>query len=321
MSDQSRKHPKRSKRHRRRDGDAAHPSDATANQGGSRRGGSGRGGSGARRVDSNAPRGGRTWLVGIVGLAIVGLIGVFLWQTLAPRDAGAPGDGKAAVAENGEQEAAAGGAKEAAKLPDGFALVGGVPRPESDVRKDERDASTYQPPKKRQGFAPALDPDTNPQVKLVSEALKTRDKPERFSSFVTPHNFDAEKFKANPSEYAAEYAGIVEPGRVFAPAQPGPGVTAIRSESKRFHRVKQGEAVRLSVEAVPNAPVTFSSFKLGQFENQLTSITAVAGADGIATAEYTAAGGTIDEVHILAASPVTSGQVAFLVSVQVPPRK
>ena len=94
-------------------------------------------------------------------------------------------------------------------------------------------------------------------------------------------------------------------------------MTPIRAEGKRFHRLKQGEAVRLTVEAEPFAPVSFNSNRLGQFENQLTSTTVVAGEDGIATATYTASGGTIDQVQILAGSPVNSGQVKFSLYVSV----
>lgn len=204
------------------------------------------------------------------------------------------------------------------KLAPGRAMIGGIERPASDVRfAKDREQVERKPPRKRQGYSPSVDPESNEQTQLVAEALKSREKPERFSSFVVKRGFDAEKFRAEPAKYAAEYASVVEPGRVFAPAQPGDGVSVLRAESSRFHRVKQGEALRLSVEAVPNAPVTFASQDLGQFENQLSSVTVVANEQGIASATYTASGGTIDEVQILAASPVTTGQVAFTVSVKV----
>ena len=110
----------------------------------------------------------------------------------------------------------------------------------------------------------------------------------------------------------------VEPSRVFGSKQPGPGVKPILARSARFHRVKQGESVRLQVQVTPKSPVAFTSFNLGSFENNLTSITVAAGEDGLAEAVFTASRGTIDDIPILAASPETSGQIAFTVNVQVP---
>jgi hypothetical protein len=81
--------------------------------------------------------------------------------------------------------------------------------------------------------------------------------------------------------------------------------------------VKQGESVRLAVQAAAFAPISFHSENLGQWENQLSSITVVANEQGIAEANFTASGGTINEVRILSASPVTSGQAAFIVNVAV----
>jgi hypothetical protein len=254
--------------------------------------------------------GGWCLAAGLFGACALGVY--FLnWQSDAP-----------AVATNAK-DAALGDAPEtvtqAATPATGRVVIGGIERNSTDVRTSPASSSgKREPPEKRQGFSPAVDPEANPQVSLVSAALRARENPERFNSFIVPKNFDAEAFKNDPAGYAATYASIVEPGRVFAPAQPGEGIVPLKADSKRFHRVKQGEAVRLSVKATPFAPVSFWSEDLGQFENELTSITSVAGEDGIATANFTASGGTIDEVHLLAASPVTSGQVAFIVSVKVP---
>jgi len=82
--------------------------------------------------------------------------------------------------------------------------------------------------------------------------------------------------------------------------------------------VVQGEAVRLAVQAVPESPVTFTSFDLGQFSNQLTTITVLADENGVASTEFLATPGTINDVNILAASPMASGQVKFVVNVSLP---
>lgn len=172
-------------------------------------------------------------------------------------------------------------------------------------------------PLKPEGFPAPVLASTNAQTLMVAEALKTGANPERYSSFIVPESFDADAFKADPEGYAKKYAEVVEPGRVYASAQPIDGITSIRCDGDRLHRVKQGEVVRLNVESAPFAPVTFTSQHLGHFPNSLSSITVVADAQGKATAEFTAASGTKDNVDILAASPVTSGQVRFVVIVSL----
>lgn len=204
-------------------------------------------------------------------------------------------------------------------LPPGQAIVGGVQRPASDVKaaKASNRISTSAP-LKPEGGVPDVAGNANPEVKLVYDALKEKRNPELLSSSVISHDFNKQEFDADPAAYAQKYASRPEPGRVFAPAQPGEGVTALKSVGARLHRVQQGESVRLSVQAVPNAPVTFTSFSAGQFANLLSSQTVVANADGLAEATYTATSGTKKQVRILAASPLTADQVAFTVSVKLP---
>ena len=164
------------------------------------------------------------------------------------------------------------------------------------------------------GQTPAIDPDANPQVASVVAALREKKHPERLSPMIAPPAFDAKAYQADPQAYL----NTVEPGRAFQSAQPGPDVKVLQRMSPRLVKVTQGESVTLEVKAVPDAPVTFTSFDLGQFENQLTSITVQANETGVAQAEFSATPGTIDHVNILAASPVTTGQARFLVDVAVP---
>ena len=209
----------------------------------------------------------------------------------------------------------------AAKLPKDWVTMGGVARPATDVRTADKVLEDREVPMKPEGAPPNVSSDANEQVKMVHEALKTGKHPERISSFVVNRSFDEKAFKANPEQYAAEYSKAVEPGRVFAPAQPAEGTKALRSLSDRIQRVRQGESVRLAVAATPNAPVTFTSFGMGQFENLLSSTTVVADAEGKAQATFTATSGTKNEVKVLAASPVLSEQVAYTVAVRLPAPK
>lgn len=156
--------------------------------------------------------------------------------------------------------------------------------------------------------------DANPMVASVAEALRSGDHPERLSAMVVPAEFDQRAFNENPNAYL----NTVEPGRVWQPAQPREGVPQARAISPEHVEVLQGEPIALKVQAVPGAPVTFTSFDLGAFSNRLTSITVAADQEGIAVANYTGTPGTFNENNILAASPLTSGQVRFSVFVVVP---
>lgn len=196
--------------------------------------------------------------------------------------------------------------------PSGWAVIGGVSRPQTDVVFNKPEAKLEQPLLAPQGFQPGLPIDANPQVASVYASLKDRSEPSRFSSFATPVLFDRDAFESDPQRYVE----TIEPARVFRPAEPGEGVVPVQPVGARFHRVKQGETVRLAVNAVPKAPVTFASFDLGYFRgSQLSSETVLADSSGVATAEFTAGGGTVDDIKILAAGPLTSGQVQFTVQV------
>ena len=200
-------------------------------------------------------------------------------------------------------------------LPSDWAMIGGVSRPKTDVVLDKPGSESPKPLIAPQGFQPGLPVDANPQVAGVYASLKDRSEPSRFSSFAAALPFDRAAFEANPKGYV----DVVEPSRVFSPAEPADGVIAVQPVGSRFHRVKQGETVRLSVNAIANAPVTFTSFDLGYFRgSRLSSETVLADDSGVATAEFTAGGGTVDDIKVLAAGPLTSGQVQFTVQVILP---
>jgi hypothetical protein len=155
--------------------------------------------------------------------------------------------------------------------------------------------------------------DLNPQVQSVAEALKTRTHPERLTAMLPPKPFNRAAYEADRRAYLE----VVEPGRVFQAAAPGEGVRAIRATSDRHPLIKQGDKTALSVVVEPNMPVTYTSFDLGRFqENQLTSITVAADAQGVAKVHFVGSPGTIGEVSVLASCPVTSGQVRFLVQIE-----
>ena len=155
--------------------------------------------------------------------------------------------------------------------------------------------------------------DLNSQVASVAEALATDAYPERLSALIQPQEFDRFAYLQNPQDYL----DTVEPGRVFQSAQPEES-PRIQRLSPSYVQLKQGERTPLKVRVEPNMPVTFTSFDLGAFENQLTSITVQANQSGVAETSFIAASGTIADVNILAASPTTSGRVKFIVNIQTP---
>ena len=82
------------------------------------------------------------------------------------------------------------------------------------------------------GTLPAIKPDANPQVKAVVEAIRQGNHPERVSVLVRPQPFDAKAYQTNP----AAYLEVVEPGRVFQTAQPGPACRGCGPSASSFIR-------------------------------------------------------------------------------------
>ena len=163
------------------------------------------------------------------------------------------------------------------------------------------------------GKTPAVTAD-NAQVRSTLAALAApRSHPERLNPRMAPAAFDAAAYAAKPQEYL----DVAEPGRVFQTKPAGPGVTAIAPVSPYWQDVKQGDSIELAVKAVPGAPVTFTSFDAGAFGNGLTTQTVRADGAGLATVRFLGVPGTVNESNILAASPLTSGQVRFKASTLV----
>ncbi len=195
-----------------------------------------------------------------------------------------------------------------------YIIVGGVRRKATDVKRVKRAKSESPRPMLDTGRTEPVAFNANANTKSIQEALETKQYPERLSSKIHPKPFDTEQYRRDPQAYL----NVVEPGRVWQSAQPGPGVEVLKQLSPRFTRIQQTESTKLRVQAVANAPVTFTSFDLGKFQNQLTSVTVAANDEGIAEAEFFGRKGTYNNVNILAASPMTTGQVKFGVFIEVP---
>lgn len=154
--------------------------------------------------------------------------------------------------------------------------------------------------------------DAHPQAASVAEALKTGKHPERLSMMVEPAIFDAGQYALNPQSYL----DTIEPGRVFQTAQPGPDVPELVPAGATAASILPNQSVDVAVITAPGAPVSWSSLDLGSFQNGLNAITVPADRTGKAAVTFTATPGVSHLVHILAGSPLASGQVAFQVDVQ-----
>lgn len=197
-------------------------------------------------------------------------------------------------------------------LPKDWVVVGGIARPKSDVAFSESNSAAM-PQIPDYGLQPDVDPNSNPGTQSVYEALASADAPERLSPFLPAKPFDEDRFSENPKEYL----NIVEPSRVWQSAQPGPNIPVLVPKSETYQQMKQGEVVALKVLTLPGKPVTFTSFDLGAFQNDLNSISVAADESGIATANFSAPPGTIAQVNVLAASPVASSNVRFSIFVSL----
>jgi hypothetical protein len=177
----------------------------------------------------------------------------------------------------------------------------------ADLEQDEPITYVQYP-----GINPRLDPNANAQVASVVEAARTGKHPERLSSLVLPKPFDRAAYAANPRAYL----DVIEPGRVFQSAAPGPGVPVLDSLGAEMLSMSRGTPVELKVKAAPGAPVTYHSSDLGAFDNQLTTITVRSDEQGVAVAQFHATPGTIGDCNITAASPMCSGRINFFVTIE-----
>jgi hypothetical protein len=158
---------------------------------------------------------------------------------------------------------------------------------------------------------PAVLTQAEANARSVVEAVQTGDHPERLNPLVPARPFDRAAFEADPQAYL----DVVEPGRVWQTAGGAPGVKALRPAGVAYTELPPGGTAMLEVDGEPFAPVTFTSFDMGAFDNGLASITVRADQGGRARATFTAIAGTIDLVNILAGSPLAVGQAKLVVRV------
>ena len=195
--------------------------------------------------------------------------------------------------------------------------IGGIERPARDLNFDQAISKDPALPKSiypDPGRAPFLKGDENEQVaRLLQEVSNPRGPTEALSTYKLARDFDLEAYRKDPQSYLSK----TRPGRVNEPAQPTERVVRIATDMPYYHSLLQGESLNLRAQVTPGMPVTFHA-QLGEFSNRLKTQTVAADENGIARARYQSGPGTVGPTEILAASPVHSGQLRFIVDVSLP---
>jgi hypothetical protein len=147
----------------------------------------------------------------------------------------------------------------------------------------------------------------------AESAVRRRTALSRQSSIAALKPFNAVEFEANPDAYLRE----VEPGRCFQTARAkGPDDVRLKLASSAFVTISRGETAVLKVKGAPRAPVTFTSFNGGVFEeSRLGSVTVRADAEGLAEARFSVGPGIAGDLRIQVGSPLAVGAQKFLVRV------
>lgn len=126
--------------------------------------------------------------------------------------------------------------------------------------------------------------------------------------------FDATQWNGDAT-YRTAWLAALEPGRVWQSADPGAAVPILSAVGSRYRVLFVAGSQSLAVTTLANAPVTFFCSGDGLFTaNNRNVITVAANGSGIATVDFK--GNRIGRMPIVAASPLSSGQVRFMVEVK-----
>lgn len=129
-----------------------------------------------------------------------------------------------------------------------------------------------------------------------------------------PDPFDATRF-AGELAYRTTYLSGIIPGRVWLSADPSPDIPPLLAMVEPVQQVAQDQTLSIRLSGAPNAPVSLTCLGSGFFPaNQRNAITVLSDAAGVATVAFRTK--HPGDVPILAASPLASGRIRFLLEVQ-----
>ena len=163
------------------------------------------------------------------------------------------------------------------------------------------------------GRTPSVSVATNAQTRKLFEHHANPEQGSLFSALIPAEPFDLASYQSDPQAYLSQAI----PSRIWDTLPPGEAPRIGRAGRYLFD-VLQGESVVLRAKTDPDMPVTFYSAALGQFDNQLATITVQADHEGFAEVNYRATAGQMGDIDIFAGSPVRSGRTRFLVRVAAP---
>ena len=208
--------------------------------------------------------------------------------------------------------------------------IGGVRRPKTDIDRTQKLTREFgeKNPLPNTGLPDPISPDTGEQVRFLADELKKSPVLNRTATsiYTKAEPFDLKNYNQNPEEYLSK----IRPSRVYQtaaqlalePTKTGKSKTeafpALNANSNLFQTILFGETVNLSAKGTPGMPVTFHTNQYGTFENSLKTMSVKFGEDGFAKVSYTAGPGALGLIKILAASPVHTGQLKFVVRVLSP---
>lgn len=134
------------------------------------------------------------------------------------------------------------------------------------------------------------------------------------SPLVKPRPFDVGRWSSDPT-YRQYYLENPEPGRVWLSAEPGNGIPVIQAVGARRRVIAAGTTHELIARTPSGAPVNFTCVSAGIFSPSGMNIaTAVSDSDGMAKVTVIAPAGK-GTYTILAASPLASGLLTFVIVV------
>ncbi len=115
-----------------------------------------------------------------------------------------------------------------------------------------------------------------------------------------------------------EMLRTVDPARVFHTAVAKKGIPTLTIIGPGEQRIPTLGSATLTVQAAPQALVTFATSDGGVFANQAASITVLADEQGRASTVMSAPPGTVDDVPVRVGSPSAIGTAVLLVHVMYP---
>jgi|GEM_PF-3325755 len=129
-----------------------------------------------------------------------------------------------------------------------------------------------------------------------------------------PDPFDAPRW-ASDIPYRTTYLASIIPGRVWLSADPGATIPILTALSEPVLGATPNQNVTIRLQGAPGAPISLTCLGSGYFPiNNRNAITVLSDATGVAAIEFRTQ--NAGDAPLLAASPMASGRIRFLLEVR-----